>query len=64
MALRSNTRRILLDGNVVDVVRHGDELVAGDGRSVGVDEAVHLPPVRPVQDHLRAPQLLLAGSRR
>ena len=33
------TRRILLDGNVVDVVRHGDELVAGDGREVGVDDA-------------------------
>src|SRR5262245_55593910 len=46
MALRE-TRRILLDGNVVDVVRHGDELVAGDGRTVGVDEATHLPPVVP-----------------
>ena len=46
MALRE-TRRILLDGNIVDVVRHGDELVAGDGRSLGVDEAVHLPPVVP-----------------
>lgn len=41
------TRRILLDGNTVDVVRHGDTLVAGDGREVGVDEAVHLPPVLP-----------------
>ncbi len=40
-------RRILLDGNAVDVVRHGDTLVAGDGREVGVDEAVHLPPVSP-----------------
>jgi 5-oxopent-3-ene-1,2,5-tricarboxylate decarboxylase/2-hydroxyhepta-2,4-diene-1,7-dioate isomerase len=46
MAVRE-TRRILLDGNIVDVVRHGDELVAGDGRSVAVDEAVHLPPVVP-----------------
>ena len=46
MAVRE-TRRILLDGNIVDVVRHGDELVAGDGRSVGVNEAVHLPPVVP-----------------
>lgn len=41
------TRRILLDGTAVDVVRHGDVLVAGDGRSIGVDEAVHLPPVTP-----------------
>jgi len=46
MALRE-TRRILLDGNAVDVVRHGEELVAGDGRSIGVEEAVHLPPVVP-----------------
>ena len=41
------TRRILLDGNAVDVVRHGDTLVADDGREVGVDEAIHLPPVVP-----------------
>ena len=33
------TRRILLDGNVVDVVRQGDTLVAHDGREVGVDDA-------------------------
>ena len=46
MAIRE-TRRILLDGNAVDVVRHDQELVAGDGRSVGVDEATHLPPVSP-----------------
>ena len=46
MPLRE-TRRILLDGNIVDVERHGDELVAGDGRTVGVDQAVHLPPVVP-----------------
>src|SRR4029077_21110318 len=46
MPLRE-TRRILLDGNVVDVVRHDQELVAGDGRKVGIDEAVHLPPTIP-----------------
>ena len=46
MPLRE-TRRILLDGNVVDVVRHDQELVAGDGRVVGVDEAIHLPPTAP-----------------
>lgn len=42
-------RRILLDGAAVQVVRHGDELVAGDGRVVGVEEAVHLPPVEPTK---------------
>jgi 5-oxopent-3-ene-1,2,5-tricarboxylate decarboxylase/2-hydroxyhepta-2,4-diene-1,7-dioate isomerase len=46
MPLRE-TRRILLDGNVVDVVRRDQELVAGDGRAVGVDEAIHLPPTAP-----------------
>ena len=46
MPLRES-RRILLDGNVVDVVRHGEELIAGDGRTVGIDEAVHLPPTTP-----------------
>jgi 5-oxopent-3-ene-1,2,5-tricarboxylate decarboxylase/2-hydroxyhepta-2,4-diene-1,7-dioate isomerase len=45
-ALRE-TRRILQDGAAVDVVRHGDELVAANGRVVGIAEAVHLPPVRP-----------------
>ncbi len=57
------TRRVLLDGNAVDVVRRGDELVAGDGRTVGVDEAAHLPPVNAVQDHLCPPELRLAGGR-
>ena len=42
-------RRILLDGYPCQVVRHGDELVAGDGRVVGVDEAIHLPPVEPTK---------------
>jgi 5-oxopent-3-ene-1,2,5-tricarboxylate decarboxylase/2-hydroxyhepta-2,4-diene-1,7-dioate isomerase len=40
-------RRILLDGAAVAVARHGDTLVAGDGREVGVEEAVHLPPTEP-----------------
>jgi 5-oxopent-3-ene-1,2,5-tricarboxylate decarboxylase / 2-hydroxyhepta-2,4-diene-1,7-dioate isomerase len=43
------TRRILLDGNPVDVVRLGDVLVAGDGREVAVADAVHLPPVTPTK---------------
>ncbi|MBP6996908.1 MAG: fumarylacetoacetate hydrolase family protein [Phycicoccus sp.] len=41
------TRRILLDGNIVDVVRDGDNLVAGDGRVVAIADAHHVPPVEP-----------------
>jgi 5-oxopent-3-ene-1,2,5-tricarboxylate decarboxylase/2-hydroxyhepta-2,4-diene-1,7-dioate isomerase len=41
------TRRILLDGEPAAVVREGDELVAGDGRRLPVDDPVHLPPVQP-----------------
>jgi 5-oxopent-3-ene-1,2,5-tricarboxylate decarboxylase/2-hydroxyhepta-2,4-diene-1,7-dioate isomerase len=40
-------RRILLDGSAVQARRHGDVLVAADGREVGVDEAQHLPPSEP-----------------
>ncbi|MFF5083258.1 fumarylacetoacetate hydrolase family protein [Actinoplanes sp. NPDC000266] len=40
-------RRILLDGTVTDVERHGDTLVAHDGREVAAGTAVHLPPVVP-----------------
>jgi 2-keto-4-pentenoate hydratase/2-oxohepta-3-ene-1,7-dioic acid hydratase in catechol pathway len=46
MTLRE-TRRILLDGNPVDVTRDGDLLRAGDGREVPIVDAVHLPPVMP-----------------
>jgi 5-oxopent-3-ene-1,2,5-tricarboxylate decarboxylase/2-hydroxyhepta-2,4-diene-1,7-dioate isomerase len=42
-------RRILLQGAPVQVVRHGDELVAPDGRVVGIEEAIHLPPVEPTK---------------
>ncbi len=42
-------RRILLEGAAVQVRREGDELVAGDGRAVGLDEAVHLPPTEPTK---------------
>ena len=42
-------RRILLDGVPVQVVRNGDELRASDGRTVSVDEAVHLPPSEPTK---------------
>jgi len=40
-------RRILLDGFATEVVRHGDALVAGDGREVAIEDAVHLPPTVP-----------------
>lgn len=40
-------RRILLDGYPILTTRQGDELVTKDGRSVGVDEAVHLAPCNP-----------------
>ena len=43
------TRRILLDDLPTTVVREGERLVAPDGRSVGVDEAVHLPPCEPTK---------------
>jgi 5-oxopent-3-ene-1,2,5-tricarboxylate decarboxylase/2-hydroxyhepta-2,4-diene-1,7-dioate isomerase len=42
-------RRILLDGAVVSVRREGDTLYAGDGRTVGVDDAFHLPPCEPTK---------------
>ena len=42
-------RRVLLDGYPVAVERRGDVLVAGDGREVDVDAAVHLPPVEPTK---------------
>lgn len=40
-------RRILLDGNAVDVRVDGDQLVAGDGRRAAIGDATHLPPVAP-----------------
>ncbi len=42
-------RRILLDGYPTEVVRDGDQLIAGDGRTVGLDDAVHLAPVEPTK---------------
>ena len=45
----ADIRRILLDGYPTVMVRDGDELVARDGRSIGVDEAVHLSPVEPTK---------------
>lgn len=40
-------RRILLDGAIARVRREGDMLLSPDGRTVPVDEAVHLAPVEP-----------------
>lgn len=42
-------RRILLDGYPVQVERHGEQLVAGDGRSVAIADAHHLPPCEPTK---------------
>jgi len=40
-------RRILLDGVATQVVRDGEELVAGDGHRAPAEQAIHLPPVEP-----------------
>ena len=42
-------RKILLDGYPILTERQGDQLVTKDGRSIHVDEAVHLPPVDPTK---------------
>jgi 5-oxopent-3-ene-1,2,5-tricarboxylate decarboxylase/2-hydroxyhepta-2,4-diene-1,7-dioate isomerase len=42
-------RRILLDGNVVEVTRTGDTLVAPDGRYVNAAYATHLAPSAPTK---------------
>ncbi|HTW37163.1 MAG TPA: fumarylacetoacetate hydrolase family protein [Steroidobacteraceae bacterium] len=43
------TRRILLDGGIVEVRRDGDLLIAPDGRCIEAEQAVHLPPVVPTK---------------
>ncbi len=42
-------RRVLLDGNAIDVVVDGDSLVSSDGRRVEAATATHLPPVSPTK---------------
>ena len=42
-------RRILLDGYAVQVERRGELLVAPDGRTVAIEDAVHLPPAEPTK---------------
>jgi 5-oxopent-3-ene-1,2,5-tricarboxylate decarboxylase/2-hydroxyhepta-2,4-diene-1,7-dioate isomerase len=45
----ADIRRILLDGYPTVMMREGEHLVARDGRTIGVDAAVHLPPVEPTK---------------
>jgi len=42
-------RRIVLYGSCVQVIRDGEDLVAGDGRRVAARDAVHLAPVVPTK---------------
>lgn len=42
-------RRILLNGYPVQVKRDGENLIAPDGRSVAIAEALHLPPAEPTK---------------
>ncbi len=42
-------RRILLDGYPTEVIRHGETLVAHDGRTIAIEDAQHLAPVEPTK---------------
>jgi 5-oxopent-3-ene-1,2,5-tricarboxylate decarboxylase/2-hydroxyhepta-2,4-diene-1,7-dioate isomerase len=42
-------RRILLDGYPVQVLRQGENLIAPDGRTVAIKDAVHLAPSEPTK---------------
>jgi len=42
-------RRVLLDGSPVLMTRHDEELVSPDGRSVAIEDAIHLPPAEPTK---------------
>ena len=42
-------RRVLLEGSAVLTERHGDVLVARDGREIAIDDAIHLPPSEPTK---------------
>jgi len=48
-SLMTEYRRVLLDGSAVLTERHGDVLVARDGREVAIDDAIHLPPTEPTK---------------
>lgn len=41
------TRRVLLDGAIVEVRREGPQLIAPDGRRIDPAQVAHLPPVAP-----------------
>jgi 5-oxopent-3-ene-1,2,5-tricarboxylate decarboxylase/2-hydroxyhepta-2,4-diene-1,7-dioate isomerase len=42
-------RRILIDGHPTQVTRVGENLVTGDGSTVSIRDAVHLPPAEPTK---------------
>jgi 5-oxopent-3-ene-1,2,5-tricarboxylate decarboxylase/2-hydroxyhepta-2,4-diene-1,7-dioate isomerase len=42
-------RRILLDGYPTEVIRHGEKLVAHDGRTIAIEDAQHLAPAEPTK---------------
>ena len=42
-------RKILLDGYPILTEREGDTLITRDGRSIGIDAAIHLPPAEPTK---------------
>jgi 5-oxopent-3-ene-1,2,5-tricarboxylate decarboxylase/2-hydroxyhepta-2,4-diene-1,7-dioate isomerase len=48
-SLMTEYRRVLLDGSAVLTERHGDFLVARDGREVSIEDAIHLPPSEPTK---------------
>ncbi len=43
----SEFRRVLLDGYPCTVERHDNQLIAGDGRIIAIEGALHLPPTEP-----------------
>jgi 2-keto-4-pentenoate hydratase/2-oxohepta-3-ene-1,7-dioic acid hydratase in catechol pathway len=45
----TETRRILLDGEIVAVTRLGNRLVTDEGREIDIEKAVHLPPIQPTK---------------
>jgi len=47
MSLIRESRRIVLDGTPVEVIREGEELLAPDGRRIAIHSATHLPPCVP-----------------
>jgi 5-oxopent-3-ene-1,2,5-tricarboxylate decarboxylase / 2-hydroxyhepta-2,4-diene-1,7-dioate isomerase len=47
--MTAEIRRIVLDGVATEVRLEGERLRSADGRSVGAEAAVHLPPVTPTK---------------